>query len=229
MEGWVKMSEINEPGEVQDVTETSEVTETPETASEIDDDISSKYDEYLENGKAQDFEHKSAIEKETAREESHLNCPRENGHWEDGEESRGESKWIPDRNYIPPDNGKGNNPEGKSMGEIMDEHDIDGITYKDGEPDFSEVRHGEPVQIEEFSDNRAKNFNKADIEYSERHNKENPDDPMTPGDVKAYRQENQLTWHEQRDCSTMEMVPREIHGNFSHRGGVSESKNRSEL
>lgn len=223
------MSEFGETDGKNDVTESQEITETPEAASEVDDDISSKYDEYLENDGAQDFEHKSAVEKEAERNEAHLNCPRENGSWADGEESRGESKWVPDRDYIPPDNGKGNNPEGKTMGQIMDEHGIDGVTYKNGEPDYSEVRHGEPVQIEGFSDNRSSNFRKAEAAYAERHNLENPDNPMTPGDVKTYRDDNKLTWHEWRDCSTMEMVPREVHGNFSHRGGVSEAKNRSEL
>lgn len=221
------MEDFSETGDSPDVVETNEVDETPEIDSEIDDGISSKYNEYLENDKSQNFEHRSSVEKSTEREESYLNCPRENGSWKDGDESRGESKWEPERSYIPPDNGKGNNPESKSMGQIMDEHDIDGVTYKNGEPDFSEVRHGEPVQIEGFSDNRSSNFRKADIEYAERHNKENPDNQMTPGDVKSFRDENRLTWHEQRDCSTMEMVPREVHGNFSHRGGVSESKNRS--
>ena len=222
------MADFGESGSTGDVTESTEVVETTETTSEIDDDISNNYGEYKESGKAQEYEHKSAEEKEALREESHLNCPRENGQWKDGEESRGESKWIPNRDYVPPDNGKGNNPEGKTMGQIMDENGIDGITYKNGEPDFSDVSYGE-VEIEDFSDNRTDNFRKADTEYAERHNKEHPDDPMTPGDVKdIYREQNKLTWHEHRDCSTMEMVPREIHANFSHRGGVSESKKRSE-
>ena len=223
------MNEFSETVGMNEVSEVQEVTETPESVSEIDDDISSKYDEYLENDKAQEFEHKSAVEKEAERNDSYLNCPRENGGWEDGESSRGESKWLPDRDYIPPDNGKGNNPERKSMGQIMDEYEIDGVTYKDGEPDFSEVRHGEPIQIEDFSDNRPSNFRKADTAYAERYTTDNPDNPMAPSDVKTYRDENKLTWHERRDCSTMEMVPREVHGNFSHRGGVSEAKNRSEV
>ena len=162
-------------------------------------------------------------EEETA----HLNCPRENGYWEGGDENRGEGKWIPDRDYVPLDNGKGNNPEGKSMGEIMDKYGIDGIRYENGEPDFSEVRHGEPVEIKEFSDDRKSNFDQADAAYAERHNRDHPDEPMTPEDVKNYRKENGLTWHERRDCATMEMVPIEIHGNCSHRGGIAEYKERS--
>ncbi|MDR1977886.1 MAG: HNH endonuclease [Synergistaceae bacterium] len=155
------------------------------------------------------------------------NCPIENngGHW-DG--VRGDSRWEPDRDYIPPDNGKGNNPEGKTMGQICDESKIDGITYKNGEPDFSEVRKGEAVEIEGFSDNRPKNFSKADVAYAQKHNEMNPENPITPGDVKKYREEYNLTWHERRDCKTMELVPREVHGNFSHRGGISEYKSRSE-
>ena len=156
----------------------------------------------------------------------YLNCPRENGQWEGGEENRGETKWMPERDYIPPDNGKGNNPEGKSMGEIMDSYGIDGVRYENGEPDFSEVRYGEPVEIDDFTDNRRSNFIQADRAYSERHNMEDQNEPMTPDDVRNYRDENGLTWHEQRNCATMELVPREIHGNFSHRGGVSEYRGR---
>jgi len=58
------MSEIGESDGMRDVAEANEITETPEAASEIDDDISSKYDEYLDNNKAQEFEHKSAVEKD---------------------------------------------------------------------------------------------------------------------------------------------------------------------
>ena len=153
-------------------------------------------------------------------------CPKENGQWDGGYERRGETKWIPNRDYVPP-NGKGiNNPDAKTMGEIMGKYGIDGIRYKNGQPDFSEMRHGEPVEIERFSDDRKKNYIQAERAYAERYNIKNPDNPISPDDVKKYRESNSLTWHERRDCTTMELVPREIHGNCSHSGGVAEYKRR---
>ena len=81
------MSEFGETGEKSDVIESQEVDESPET-SEIDDAISEQYNEYLDDDKAQEFEHKSAEEKETERQADLRNCPIEGngGHW-DGESS----------------------------------------------------------------------------------------------------------------------------------------------
>lgn len=151
------------------------------------------------------------------------NCPIEKdgfGHWE-GE--RGQSMWIPEDEYVPPDKNGRNNPDEKSWGQLKDDYDIEGIPFNDGEPDFSEVSVGEPITIDEFSDDRAKNFEKADEQYYQ----ENKDQFESADDVESYRDENNLTWHEHRDCKTMEMVPREIHDNVSHRGGVSKIKEES--
>jgi len=151
------------------------------------------------------------------------NCPESNGHWE-GE--RGESKFVPDADRIPSD-ANGGNPEHKTMGELNAKHGVgDGVDYKNGEPDFSKCRQGEPVEIQGFSDNRGSNFAKADMAYADRHNLTNPSEQLTADSVKQLRAENGLTWHERRDCKTMELVPQEIHGNYTHSGGVSEIKER---
>ena len=146
-------------------------------------------------------------------------CPIEgsNGTW-DGE--RGNSVWHPNRDHIPPDKTGGyNNPDKKTWGEILDKYGIDGIPYKDGEPDFSEVSKGN-VEIKPFSENRRDNFDKADIELAKQKG-------CTPEEVAQWRKENGYTWHECKDQKTMQKVPHEIHANVGHSGGISESKKGS--
>ena len=36
--------------------------------------------------------------------------------------------------------------------------------------------------------------------------------------------ENKYSWHECKDCKTMQLVPIEVHGNIEHKGGISEMK-----
>ncbi|MDE6978879.1 MAG: HNH endonuclease, partial [Helicobacter sp.] len=45
-------------------------------------------------------------------------------------------------------------------------------------------------------------------------------------DVREYRKENNLTWHERSDMKTLDLVPQEIHGNVPHSGGISACKNK---
>jgi hypothetical protein len=137
------------------------------------------------------------------------NCPVSDGRW-DGE--RGDSNWYPDRDYVP---GKAN-PEGKTWGEILDKYGIDHISFKDGEPDFSEISKGD-VEIEPFSDDRTDNFDKADIELAKQKG-------CSPEEVAKWRKENGYTWHECKDMKTMQKVPSEVHNNVPHSGGISEAK-----
>ena len=137
------------------------------------------------------------------------NCPISDGHWE-GE--RGDSKWIPDSEHVP----LKKNPECKTWGEILKEYGIDGIKFKNGEPDFSEISKGD-VEIEGFSKDRGDNFDKADQELAKKRG-------CTPEEVAKWRKENGYTWHECLDMKTMQKVPSIIHNNIPHRGGVSEAK-----
>ena len=41
--------------------------------------------------------------------------------------------------------------------------------------------------------------------------------------------ENNYTWHESRDMSTMQKVPNEIHANIPHSGGVSKAKSQEDI
>ena len=143
-------------------------------------------------------------------------CPIEGngGHWE-GE--RGNSKWFPNRDEIPKN--PLTNPDGLTWGQILDKYGIDGIEFKNGEPDFSPVAKG-TVEIEHFTDNRygkGGNFDQACERLAEQRG-------CTKEEVKAWMKENKYTWHERSDCKTMDKVPTEIHGNIRHSGGISEAK-----
>lgn len=141
--------------------------------------------------------------------------PRTGGEWT-GEP--GNSTWIPDRDVEPGDR-HGTNPEHKTWGEILDEYGIEGIKFKDGEPDFSEVSKGE-VEIDDFSTDRDENFSQADEKLAEQRG-------CTPEEVEQWRKENKYTWHECKDCKTMQKVPTEVHGNIPHSGGISTAKNQT--
>lgn len=145
------------------------------------------------------------------------NCffPRTGGEWE-GEP--GNSKWKPYPDLEPGDR-NGTNPDHKTYRQIFEKYGIDGITFKDGFPDFSEVSRGQ-VEIDDFSDDRASNFDQADQKMAEQKG-------CTPEDVAKWRKENGYTWHECQDCKTMQKVPTEIHGNIPHSGGVSEYKSKN--
>lgn len=129
-------------------------------------------------------------------------CPIEGngGHWE-GE--RGNSKWFPNRDEIPKN--PLTNPDGLTWGQILDKYGIDGIEFKNGEPDFSPVAKG-TVEIDHFTDNRygkGGNFDQACERLAEQRG-------CTKEEVKAWMKENKYTWHERSDCKTMDKVPTEI-------------------
>lgn len=138
--------------------------------------------------------------------------PRNGGEWT-GEP--GNSDWKPNPNVEPGDR-HGTNPENKNWEQIMKKYTFDSIPFKDGEPDFSEVTKSE-VKIDDFSDDRDSNFDQADEKLAEHRG-------CTPEEVAKWREENKYTWHECKDCTTMQKVPTEVHGNISHSGGISETK-----
>ncbi len=149
------------------------------------------------------------------REAAISHCPIEghNGHWEG---DRGDSMWIPDRDAVP----ARYNPNALSWDRILDKYGIEGIEYRDGDPDFSPIAKGE-VEIEDFTDDRPSNFAQADEALAAQKG-------CDPADVRRWREENNYTWHECRDCKTMQKVPGEVHNNMDHSGGISEYKNEAE-
>lgn len=131
------------------------------------------------------------------------------GEWE-GE--RGESKFVPyDQEII----------------DILAEYGLDGIVYKDGIPDFSEVSES-TVEIDNMTENRAENFKQCDEKCAEQWNKEGRDGrtDWTARDVAQWRKENGYSWHERNDMKTCDLVPTKINDYFGHLGGVSECKKR---
>ena len=142
--------------------------------------------------------------------------PKTGGEWE-GE--RGNSKWIPASEETPQN--PLTNPDKKTWKEILDENKTDGINFNDGEPDFSEISEG-TVEIDDYSINRNDNFTQADEKLAEKWTEEGKGNKeWTPQDIRNYRKENNLTWHERNDMKTMDLVPTEIHGNIPHQGGIS--------
>ena len=144
--------------------------------------------------------------------------PRNGGEWT-GEP--GNSIWKPDPELTPFEKSCNpekpySNPNGLSWGELMDKYGIEGITFRNGEPDFSEVAKG-TVEIDDFSSDRDENFSQADEKLAEQRG-------CTPEEVEKWRKENNYTWHECKDCKTMQKVPNEIHANIIHSGGIAECK-----
>jgi len=104
-----------------------------------------------------------------------------------------------------------NNPKVKAL---LNKDGVIGIKYNNGIPDFSPVSKGQ-VEIEGMTANRAKNFDKADAALAQERG-------VTTKEIKQWRVENNLTWHECNDMRTMQAVPSEINGAFGHLGGVGE-------
>ena len=146
-------------------------------------------------------------------------CPIE-GHGGIWEGFRGDSVWYPNRDEVPKN--PQTNPDGLTWGEILDKYGIEGIPFKDGEPDFSQVSKG-TVEIDNFTDNRfgkGGNFDQACEKLAEQRG-------CTKEEVKEWMKDNKYTWHERSDCKTMDKVPTEVHGNVRHEGGISEIKSNN--
>lgn len=143
-------------------------------------------------------------------------CPIEghNGHW-DG--TRGNSLWRPDVNEKP----LRYNPEDRTWGEILKEYKIEGIEYNNGDPNFKEIAKG-IVEIDDFTDDRESNFAQADEALAKQRG-------CLPQEVKQWRLNNGYTWHECRDCRTIQKVPRGVHNNMDHSGGISEYKKNNRV
>ena len=160
------------------------------------------------------IEEKGEVAAKTADVTFNTILPRNGGEWS-GE--RGNSRWWPNRDEIPKDR-HGTNPEHKTWDEILNEYGIDSIPFVDGYPDFSEVSKGQ-VEIDDFTEDRDANFPQADEKLAEQRG-------CTAKEVREWREANGYTWHECKDCKTMQKVPTEVHGNVSHSGGISVYKSQ---
>ena len=121
---------------------------------------------------------------------------------------------------------------GSKASEKLSEYGLDGIEYKDANPDFSKCSE-ETVEID-MTENRYSNeaegivgnFEKADTACAQTWNDIGKDGKSnwTAQDVADYREKNKLSWHECLDRKTCQLVSQDIHGYFGHSGGVSECK-----
>jgi hypothetical protein len=69
----------------------------------------------------------------------------------------------------------------------------------------------------EITPDRDKNFAEADKKLAESRR-------CSLDEIKQMRKDEKLTWHECEDMKTMQLVPRDVHGNTPHSGGVSIAK-----
>ena len=141
---------------------------------------------------------------------------------------RGESKFIPAKRTA----------EGVVVSEILGRYGMDGINYRNAEPDFEPCSEA-VVRISAMTENRLDymnsegetalgNFTQADIELAKAWNLAGREGRNDWGarDVLTYRKANKLTWHEKCDMETMVLVRYEINLFFKHSGGCSECRVR---
>lgn len=152
--------------------------------------------------------------------------PNSNGNWE-GE--RGNSLWKPKIDVHP--QGKGiyayNNMQDKSWQTILQEnHCEDGIPFVNGEIDFSgagvvkaevTLPGGIGEYLDEYELKRGNRFKLHEAAFNLLASL--IDIPVQ--DVRLWKDVYLLVWHECCDLKTMQLVPREIHDNIPHQGGIA--------
>ena len=135
---------------------------------------------------------------------------------------------------------RSNNDE---VNEVLQEKGLVGIEYKNGVPDFLKVSEAE-VDIGHMTSNR----DAVGGDYSYKNDDPNTtmsylttsyEDPgnykqadlllanercVSPKEIKGYRENNELMWHECNDMSKMQLVPAQAHNEFRHSGGVAERR-----
>lgn len=153
--------------------------------------------------------------------------PVNNGKWLG---DRGNSKWIPDKNYIPGGGKPYANPKNKTWEQIMKENKIDGIDFKDGIPNFDKVSKMETKIDYKKIPTRAKDKllqdkpNRDELhEYF--YKKLAKEKNMTVEEIKRFKESKNLVPHETTD-GRIQLIPREIHDNIVHEGGVSLFRNQ---
>lgn len=125
---------------------------------------------------------------------------------------RGNSGYIPD------------NPAAQA---VMREYGQDSVAIHNSHPDFSPFSvHDTPwgtqtceVEIGHMVPQRAEadgNYKQADEELAKMIG-----GGVTRDDVRQYREQNKLTWHEVEDGKTMQLIPTVINSSVAHTGGVS--------
>lgn len=146
--------------------------------------------------------------------------PKKNVKW-DGEEGNSLCRF-----YGTPHNKGYSNMNDKPWMQILKENDIDGITYRYGEPDLSPVSKMQTKMNfdTDISDKARLELLGAKPKRTQLHeefySKLAKERHCTVAEIKAYKEKYNLVVHECADCETLMLVPREIHDNLTHSGGV---------
>lgn len=149
--------------------------------------------------------------------------PTSHGRWT-GE--AGNSRWLPDSDYTPK-NRLYNNMYGKTWAQILREnHCEEGIVFTNGEIDFAGT--GVVKAEVEIPGGIATCFTEDDLAKGKRTRLHDTAFAIlakrmgkTVSEVMRWKDENVYVWHECIDLRTLQLVPREIHDNVTHQGGVA--------
>ncbi len=147
--------------------------------------------------------------------------PKNEGHWT-GEP--GNSKWIPNPNHHP-HKGIYSNMNDKTWEQILKENNIDGINFKNGEPNFDNLAKYETnVDYNSLSDKIKEQLLSEKRERSGLHDyvydKIAREQGITRERLIEIKEKLNLVPHETSDGRVL-LVPREIHDNIIHEGGVA--------
>lgn len=149
------------------------------------------------------------------------NIPRSGGCWS-GE--AGNSIWMPDNNLVPERN-MYSNPDGMTWGKILDFYKVkNGVLFQEGEPVFDELAWEEVVlRYEDIGRNELLRLqqNERSVLHNLAFDTLAKSKRWSLEQTYKYKEENNLVWHEKSDCKTLLLVPRMIHDNITHYGGVS--------
>jgi len=150
------------------------------------------------------------------------NIPTSGGHWT-GE--AGNSVWVPDDQVVPPDKGYSNIQQ-KTWGQIKKENGISGIRFSDGRVDFGPVARytvqfdwekelgGDGIRYLVETGDRQYLHEAAFSVLASKLGK-------SVEEVKQMKESLNLVWHEELDCTTLQLLVREVHDNIRHFGGIA--------
>ena len=150
------------------------------------------------------------------------NIPTSGGRWS-GEP--GDSMWIPDDCVVPPDKGY-SNMHNKTWGQIKKENGINGIRFSDGRVDFGPV--AKYVVAFDWGKELGRDGIRHLIDTGDRQYLHNAAFALLAEKLRipvqqviALKESQNLVWHEEPDCKTLQLVSREVHDNIRHFGGIA--------
>lgn len=149
--------------------------------------------------------------------------PKKNGHWTG---SQCNSTWIPDDSIIPPNKTSYANQFNLTWEQIKAKHNFKGLRCEKGRFRFDEIAIYS-VSLPNFAQLVNSPIRTALHETAFMTLAQNLG--MTISEIKSIKEcsndqtpmgHKNLAWHEDVDCSTLYLVPQEIHGNIPHFGGI---------